>query len=300
MYEQLEKLREYLQYRIDEREYTEKMAAAKLNFEEFRRNHVEDALRKFDRAEKERDEELKWSWSPLYQLFKKWPLQNFRPGPWDHSEAEWLEMSAVLVENTKSEPHSLQQECPHIVRAFLQLIRTLEGFTRPLSHPTRGLCLQYILQLTQDTNHSVALTRIAQNIPITGWSTFPDIQNAVEGFDILFADVAALLGYEPSGQMGVVQKIESFIGRIAQRAVADMIRLHRESELADMWYTGDIGKQRQSKCEEVWRAPYSARFFHHFSMSFPFLKNEVLHVLQIHWFTYMVHIGGTCSTKCIG
>ena len=73
VYEQLEKLREYLQYRIDEREYTEKMAAAKLNFEEFRRNHVEDALRKFDRAEKERDEELKWSWSPLYQLLKKWP-----------------------------------------------------------------------------------------------------------------------------------------------------------------------------------------------------------------------------------
>ena len=160
-------------------------------------------------------------------------------------------MSVVLLENTKTEPLSLERECPHILRAFLYLVRTQEGFRRPLSHPTEGLHGEYILELGQDTLKSVALTSIAQNILITGWSTFPGIHSAVEHIDVLFTDVAALLGYEPSGQGAVVEKMESFIGRIAQRAIADMLRMHRESELADMWFSVDIGEQRQAKCNEV-------------------------------------------------
>jgi hypothetical protein len=94
--------------------------------------------------------------------------------------------------------------------------------------------------------------RIAQNIPITCWSTFIGIQNVVEHIDVLFTYVAALLGYDPSGQMAVVEKMESFIGRIVQRALAYMVRMHRERKLADMWLSADICPQRQAKCEEVW------------------------------------------------
>ena len=122
---------------------------------------MKDALRRFDRTAKEREEELKWKWSPLHQLFKKWPLKYFKAGPWDHTEAEWLEMSAVLLENTKNKPLSLELECPHIVRVFLYLFRTLQGFNCPLSHRTKGLHLEYILQLTQDTHYPVVLTKIA-------------------------------------------------------------------------------------------------------------------------------------------
>lgn len=252
VYEELKNLKDYLYYRIQQREYDAKVAAAKIRFEDFCKNHVEAELRKFDRAEKEKEEESKWKWSPLLQIFKKWPLRNFRDGPWDHTNKEWSEMSIVLLENTKNQPLSLEHECPHILRAFLYLVRILEGYNRPLSHPTRGLDLQYILQLTHDTHHSVALIRVAQNLPLTGWSTFPSIQNAADNFDNLFSDVAALVGYELSSQEAVVEKIQSFIGRIAQRAIADMIRMHRDNELADMWFNGDITQERHTKCEEVW------------------------------------------------
>lgn len=50
-------------------------------------------------------------------------------------------MSVVLLEDIKNEPLSLEHECLHILRAFLYLVRTLEGFSSPLSHPNRGLDL---------------------------------------------------------------------------------------------------------------------------------------------------------------
>lgn len=251
VYEELKQLKQYLHYRMEEKEYIEKAAAAKENFEDFRRKHVEDALREFDRAVKEKEEESKWKRSPLYQLFKKWPIKNFRAGPWEHSEQEWLEMSAVLLQNTKEEPLSLERECPHILRAFFCLFRNMDGFRRPLSHPTLGLHEEYIMGLARDNIQSVALTTIAQNLAITGWSTFPGIQDAAEHINVLFAGVNALLGEDPAGQKAVVEKMESFIGRIAQRAVADMVRMHRDSELADMWFRDDIGEQREAKCNKV-------------------------------------------------
>ena len=112
------------------------------------------------------------------------------------------------------------------------LVRVFLG-TRPLSHPTKALHGKYILELARDTHHSVALTRIVQNLPITCWSIFLSILNVVKDFDVIFTDVAALFGYEPSGQMVVVEKIESFINKISQRAIANMVRMHRESNLVD-------------------------------------------------------------------
>ena len=44
VYNELKNLKDYLQYRIDLREYENKVAASKVNFETFRRNHVEATL----------------------------------------------------------------------------------------------------------------------------------------------------------------------------------------------------------------------------------------------------------------
>ena len=109
-------------------------------------------------------------------------------------------MSTILLENTRNEPSSLERECPQILRAILYLVRTLEGFNRPLSHPTRGVHGEYILELARDPHHLVTLTRIVQNLPITGWSIFHGIRNAVKHYDVLFTDVATLLGSDPSGK----------------------------------------------------------------------------------------------------
>ena len=196
-------------------------------------------------------EEAKWKWSPLYQIFRRWPLRNFRNRPWDHTDGEWQEMSTVLLENTRREPLSLEQECPHILRALLYLVRTLQGHRRPLSHPITGVDQHFLLNVAHDTHLSVTLTSVAGSLPILGWTIFPGMQNAADNFEQLFSDVAALLGYDPSRKMAVIEKIESFVGWIALRAIADMVRMHRKDELADMWYTGDIRPDQNAKLEEI-------------------------------------------------
>lgn len=251
VFEELKELRSYILHKLAVKEWEEKVVAARVNFEGLRRKHVDRALEDYDCANKEKEEETKWKWSPLYQLLRKWPLPNFRAAPWDHTQSEWRDMSAVLLQNTRIEPPSLEGECPHILRALLYLVRSLEGFNRPLSHPTRGLHGEYIMELARHPQHSAALRRIATNLSTTGWSTFPGIHNAAEHMDKLFEDVAALLGCDPSVQNAVVVKVESFIGRIAQRALADMVRMRRAAELGDMWFNADIEPQRQRDCEEV-------------------------------------------------
>ena len=250
-YEELKGLKDYLHYRIACTAYESQLATAAMTVEEMRRKHVDAQLLKFDLAEKGREEAQKWQWSPVYQIFKKWPLPNFPGAPWDHTESEWVELAAVLLENTTSEPLSLETECPHIVRALLFLVRTLQGNKRPLAHPTKGLDLKYLLELARSKDYSVALTVIVQSLPHQGWSTFPGIHGALDNFSELHADTVALLGYDPSNQVKVVDKIQAFIGRLAHRAVADMVRMNRTEQLAQMWYKSDTTDHLRQKCEDV-------------------------------------------------
>ena len=80
---------------------------------------------------------------------------------------------------------------------------------------------------------------------------FPCIIDAAETFTTLCNDVVALLGCEPSKQQEVMDKIQSFFGKLAHMAIADLLHMHRTTELADMWYTEDLSTQRQEKCEDV-------------------------------------------------
>lgn len=88
-------------------------------------------------------------------------------GSWPHPQ--------IFMCGTSDLPQTLRFCLPlqmHILRAFLYLVRTLEGYSRSFSHPFRGLDLQYRLQLIHDTHHSIALTKVAQSLPLAGWSTF--------------------------------------------------------------------------------------------------------------------------------
>ena len=156
-----------------------------------------------------------------------------------------------MLENVSAEPLSLELECPHILRAFLVLFRTLHGHTRPLPHPDVGLTLDYILDFAVDNEKSVALTNVVHNLATTSWALFPGIQSAVYNYSNLHSDIVALLGYEPNRQVAVVEKIRAFIGRVAHRAVSDMVRLQRSSEIEDMWFADHVTEQRRTKCNEV-------------------------------------------------
>lgn len=171
-YEELMRLKDYLNYRICIREYEAKVAAAHGNVAGLRSQYVKAILDAFDDAERTRIEQEKWGWSPLYRIFKEWPLPNFQNSPWAHTEEEWVELEECLLSNVSTEPMSLEFDCPHILRAFLLLVRTLHGHTRPLPHPDLGLTLQYILDFATDNDKSVALTNVVQSLSSTGWALF--------------------------------------------------------------------------------------------------------------------------------
>jgi hypothetical protein len=113
------------------------------------------------------------------------------------------------------------------------------------------LHLQFLLDIARSKDYSVALSMIVQALPHTGCLSFPGINGALDTFSDLHADLAALLGYDHSNQVAVVEKIQAFLGRMAHRSVADMVRMNREEELALMWYSTDNTVEEREKCEEV-------------------------------------------------
>ena len=45
-------------------------------------------------------------------------VPNIVEGPLEHSEYEWSKFQSILIENTKDEPTSLENEYPHIIKVF--------------------------------------------------------------------------------------------------------------------------------------------------------------------------------------
>lgn len=99
------------------------------------------------------------------------------------------------MENANSGPLSLEATCLHILRVFVVLARTLEGFNHPFVHPTKGLNLEYILDLAWENEKSKALV---QNLLVIGWALFSSIHADEDTFNNLHADTFTLFGYDPS------------------------------------------------------------------------------------------------------
>ena len=88
---------------------------------------------------------------------------------------EWAEIESILLSSVISEPHSLDVECPHIVKALLMLARTVDGQSCPLVHHVRGLTLSNIINSARDSEKSVVLTNIVQSLSTIGWAIFPSM-----------------------------------------------------------------------------------------------------------------------------
>ena len=80
---------------------------------------------------------------------------------------------------------------------------------------------------------------------------FPGMHSAVETFSTLHSDVLVLLGYDLDKQTKVVKNVKAFIARIAHRALADMVRMHRTEEFASIWYSADVSDKQKERCEKV-------------------------------------------------
>lgn len=83
------------------------------------------------------------------------------------------------------------------LESSLYLVRTLEGYKRPLAHPTKGLDLKYMLDLTRGNDYSVVLFIVVHSLPHNDWSAFPCIHEVLDIFSELHANIVALLGYNP-------------------------------------------------------------------------------------------------------
>ena len=125
-----------------------------------------------------------------------------------------------------------------------------------------------MLELVKSKECSVALSVIVQELPHQGWTTFPGFHVVLETPSELHADAIALLGYNPSNQMTVVDKILAFLGKIAHMAVADMMRMHRDEHLAQMWYQSDTTEHLREKCEDVCRLFFCGAFEFHVMQSY--------------------------------
>lgn len=135
------------------------------------------------------------------------------------------------------------------------LVMTQEDGNQPLAHPFLGFILQYILDLARNNTKSVALTNVVHSLPTRGWAFFPNIAYDGDSFIILHLDIVTLFGYDPTKQVGIVHKINTFIGHIGHRAVVDMVRMRCSFALADMWFKSNVPKQQRHKCNEVHVCP---------------------------------------------
>ena len=136
-------------------------------------------------------------------------------------------------------------------KSVLVLVRILHSHMHPLSHPTMSLTLQYILNSVMDNEKSVALTNVVNHLAILGWILFPSIHTMMDNFSNLHSNTIALLGYDLDNQVGVVDRIRVFIGRITHRVITDMGRMQRSFKLKDTWFAIDIPEQQRAKCEKV-------------------------------------------------
>jgi hypothetical protein len=62
-------------------------------------------------------------------------------------------------------------------------------------------------------------------------------------------DFLGLVGYEGTKQEAVLRQIETFIVRVAQRLIVDMVRLGNMEKLATMWYKKEVEGLPRPHCD---------------------------------------------------
>ena len=63
-------------------------------------------------------------------------------------------MSSTILQNISLDARTLDKECPHIVRAIMILMWTLEGRNRPLAHPMTSLSRYLLIELARSPDRS--------------------------------------------------------------------------------------------------------------------------------------------------
>ena len=105
--------------------------------------------------------------------------------------------------NSKS--WSFEDECPHIIKVSLVLMRTLDGRNGHLAHPLKGLTLNNFFDIARHSKKSVVLISTVHSLSNMGSTLFSDLHTAIETFNTLHSDVLASIGYKLDKQIIVVE-----------------------------------------------------------------------------------------------
>ena len=83
---ELQQSQKCLIFKLARTTYDEAQVRAVAKLEAMRRAIVAEALRNFDNQEKHANAFKVWGWSPLFHIFKLWPVPNIVERPWEHTE----------------------------------------------------------------------------------------------------------------------------------------------------------------------------------------------------------------------
>lgn len=234
--QELKNLKLYLEYLKKKSEYEDSIKNAHSSLEARRVEYVRQKVTEFKNEELMKAEDDIWGWSPLFTLLKDIVPSSAPQRPWSHTEEEWAAILVALQEEDVGQPLSLEDECPHIVRALKMFFRATYGRRAPITHPKTGLSKTKLIDIGKDQQLSQRLTVCYYDITNSGWLAFPNMSLAKQGIEECEQDMACLLGYSDGPQDRVLGKIAAFINRLARRAVLDAHRAGLNNHLANMWY----------------------------------------------------------------
>lgn len=241
-------LQDYLQYLRLKKQYEELKEGALETLNKAKEDYVLQELHKCEQHIKATEERSKWGWSPLYLLLKQHPLPSGPQCPWVHTKEELQDIITELEK--ESEPFSLENECPHIVRAFKLFCRSSFGRLHPLAHPHHGLTDHTILHYCHEQGHSVRLAIAVQDVIDYGFLWFLKMQDNNE-VDKCQQDLLGLLGFDLGLQNPAIEKIWAFMSKVAHRAISDIHNLGMTKELEDMWCSSIASADNKPRLELV-------------------------------------------------
>ena len=250
------KLERYLVYLKDQGEYERRASTA---LKAAKETMIRIAMSDFNTKELLELEDKVWGWSPLFQALKSRLPIGASSRPWKHSREELTDLLACIDNDLDNEKKTLEVDCPHIVRALKIYARLSPTQHAPIAHPIQGMTRRRLLNSVEDKAESQRLSFCAELVGKMGWTLFPCISVLnVEPISNCWNDLNALIGFQGCKKEEVIAKVESFLGRVAIRAIADIHRTRRYTTVLEKMWLADSDVHEEitpALCVEVRNIP---------------------------------------------
>ena len=234
---EIDALEKYLHYLQGLSQYQVQKATAETELRLHKEKYVKDKLDEFDAHENAHKELALWQWSPLLHVLRSDYIGGVPPRPWTHSDAELREITCAIKMN-RSLIVNVAPRCPIIVRMFKIVYLYCFDKSGILSDLTTGLLRETMLGYSTSESAAPVLKISAQSVLNEGYFLFANMPPYSEGEAEIYRDVNSLLKGPESDREAVVEKVQTFLNVVRQRAAGDMAQFHPK-EFGVLWCGGD-------------------------------------------------------------